>query len=108
MFDYSAGGLASLISAWCDAFMGHAVTCTSSSRRLAKPIFKAPKVLRNVGVFETIYNRSRYRAETFLYRCDPRLSGKNLFHQKALHFRILVRAAIGDDNGAVVHVRCMA
>jgi hypothetical protein len=51
--------------------------------------------------------RSRYRVDTFLNRCNPRLSGKNRFHQKALHFRILVRAAIGDDNDAVVHVRCM-
>ena len=52
--------------------------------------------------------RSRYRADTFLNRCNPRLNGENLFHQNALHFGILVRAAIGDDNGAVVHVRCMA
>jgi len=52
--------------------------------------------------------RSRNRADTFLNRCNPRLIGKNLFHQNALHFRILVRAAIGDNNNAVVDVRCMA
>jgi hypothetical protein len=60
------------------------------------------------GTTSRFNNRSGYGADTFLNRCNPRLIGNNLFHQKALHFRILLRAAIGDDNGAVVHVRCMA
>jgi hypothetical protein len=46
--------------------------------------------------------RSRYRADTFLNRCNLRVKGENLFHQNALHFRILVRAAIVDDDDAVV------
>ena len=66
------------------------------------------KIEKQPNEVQTIDNRSRYRADTFLNHCNPRLKGKNLLHQDTLHFRVLVRAAISDNNGAVVHVRRMA